>query len=308
MHYLANDFSRLVDNLDIVRTAFIYQMIQNADDASYRCTKDSEKEGSTLAFTLTSGHLFVDTDRDDFTRADVKAICGIGRSTKSNVGPKRYIGRDGIGFKSVFSIAKSVHVQSKRWSFRLNCNNDDLLEMTIPKLEVPRKLPANVITRFDITLDEAGTKQVFKELKILKDNILLFLQSINSLLITVEDVETLGLTSFSRRYDITYSDWPRLGEDMYCLLINSSISTSLKDDLTSDMRYLVIERQCEMSEETRRPDHTTSEVQLAFPISGSPTLWHAKVSSIGGEESVFRFLPLPEEQRRIPVSSHQLLI
>jgi hypothetical protein len=82
------------------RTHFIFELIQNAEDAGAR----------ELAFELFDDRLEVRHDGRPFTEADVRGICGVGNSAKS--GDLTAIGRFGIGFKSVYAYTQTPSVHS----------------------------------------------------------------------------------------------------------------------------------------------------------------------------------------------------
>ena len=82
------------------RTHFIFELIQNAEDAGAR----------ELAFELLDDRLEVRHDGRPFTEADVRGICGVGNSAKS--GDLTAIGRFGIGFKSVYAYTQTPSVHS----------------------------------------------------------------------------------------------------------------------------------------------------------------------------------------------------
>ena len=94
-------------------------MIHNADDAQYvRATKPP-----SLRFTGLDSELLVDTNEDGFTVGNVKSICDNGDSSKKE--DPNTIGEKGLGLKSVFSIAREVHIQSRLWSFHINHDRND---------------------------------------------------------------------------------------------------------------------------------------------------------------------------------------
>ena len=82
------------------RTHFIFELIQNAEDAGAR----------ELAFELFDDRLEVRHDGRPFTDADVRGICGVGDSAKS--GDLTAIGRFGIGFKSVYAYTQTPSIHS----------------------------------------------------------------------------------------------------------------------------------------------------------------------------------------------------
>jgi len=89
------------------RTHFIFELIQNAEDAGAR----------ELAFELFDDRLEVRHDGRPFTDADVRGICGVGDSAKS--GDLTAIGRFGIGFKSVYAYTQTPSVHSPGEHFRI---------------------------------------------------------------------------------------------------------------------------------------------------------------------------------------------
>jgi hypothetical protein len=88
------------------RTHFIYELLQNAEDAIAR---RQDREGSrTVQFDLSHDSLRVSHFGAPFTERDVRGICGIAESTKGAAS----IGRFGIGFKSVYAFTKRPAISS----------------------------------------------------------------------------------------------------------------------------------------------------------------------------------------------------
>ena len=92
----------LLGQLYSERTHFIFELIQNAEDAG----------ATELAFELAADRLELRHDGRPFTEADVRGVCGVGKSGKS--GDLTAIGKFGIGFKSVYAYTKSPRVYSAR--------------------------------------------------------------------------------------------------------------------------------------------------------------------------------------------------
>src|SRR6266571_8569550 len=90
------------------RTHFIFELIQNAEDAA----------ATELAFELFDDRLEVRHDGRPFTEADVRAICGVGNSAKS--AELTAIGAFGIGFKSVYAYTQTPRVHSPGEHFRID--------------------------------------------------------------------------------------------------------------------------------------------------------------------------------------------
>ena len=97
----------LLGHLYSERTHFIFELIQNAEDAG----------ATELAFELFDDRLEVRHDGRPFTEADVRGVCGVGKSGKS--GDLTKIGKFGIGFKSVYAYTRSPRIHSADEHFRI---------------------------------------------------------------------------------------------------------------------------------------------------------------------------------------------
>jgi hypothetical protein len=97
----------LLGQLYSERTHFIFELIQNAEDAG----------ATDLTFTLFADRLEVRHDGRDFTVADVRGICGVGQGTKAD--DLTQIGEFGIGFKAVYAYTDSPRIHSGAENFRI---------------------------------------------------------------------------------------------------------------------------------------------------------------------------------------------
>jgi HSP90 family molecular chaperone len=75
-----------------------------------------------IKFKIRQNTIVIEYNEDGFTPEDVKAICRIGESTKTQDDSLYYIGKNGFGFKSVFLVASKVHIQSGPSRSPLNTN------------------------------------------------------------------------------------------------------------------------------------------------------------------------------------------
>lgn len=91
---------RFLDKLYSDETHFVYELLQNAEDAG----------ASRVKFTLYSDCLEFEHDGRDFTERDVQAICGLADTEKYE--DITQIGRFGLGFKSVHAYTRSPEVHS----------------------------------------------------------------------------------------------------------------------------------------------------------------------------------------------------
>jgi hypothetical protein len=95
------------------RTHFIFELLQNAEDALRR---RSDWNGSrSVRFALEKTSLEVSHSGQPFDAQDVRGICGIGESTKDLTS----IGRFGIGFKSVFAFTDRPEIHSGAEDFAI---------------------------------------------------------------------------------------------------------------------------------------------------------------------------------------------
>jgi hypothetical protein len=98
----------LLGHLYSERTHFIFELIQNAEDAG----------ATALAFELFGDRLEVRHDGRPFTEADVRGVCGVAQSGKS--GDLTKIGQFGIGFKSVYAYTTTPWVHSGAEHFQID--------------------------------------------------------------------------------------------------------------------------------------------------------------------------------------------
>ena len=97
----------LLGQLYSERTHFIFELIQNAEDA----------DATEVAFELFEDRLELRHDGRPFTEADVRGVCGVGKSAKA--GDLTAIGKFGIGFKSVYAYTRSPRIHSSAEHFRI---------------------------------------------------------------------------------------------------------------------------------------------------------------------------------------------
>jgi hypothetical protein len=95
------------------RTHFIYELLQNAEDALRR--RQNWKGSRSVAFDLTETELVITHFGAPFNELDVRGVCGIDESTKDITS----IGRFGIGFKSVYAFTERPQIHSGEEAFAI---------------------------------------------------------------------------------------------------------------------------------------------------------------------------------------------
>ena len=147
--------------------------------------------------------IVIDSNEDGFSKENVNAICKVRTSTKKGI--RGYIGEKGIGFKSVFTSASKVHVQSGPFAFYFNFGGegDDGMGMVTPFNGVRENLPSDVRTRFTLTLkDDTEFDNLVKEFTDLPDTLLLFLTTLKRLQISINDRGKI----LDRKYEYRYEE------------------------------------------------------------------------------------------------------
>ena len=147
------------------RTHFIFELVQNAEDA---CATE-------LEFELLADRLIVRHDGRPFTTADVRGVCGVSQGTKA--ADLTQIGKFGIGFKSVYAYTNSPSVESGDERFTIR-------KYVQPYAANPPAGPAGERTTFTFPFDRAevpaqvACAEISSALGDLGSDILLFLRHI----------------------------------------------------------------------------------------------------------------------------------
>jgi hypothetical protein len=109
---LANSVESLATDIYSEDKRFIYELIQNADDAAL-------DEDSNLSIQILNNYVIISHNGAPFNSRDIRGLCSIGLGTKTNDSTKT--GYKGIGFKSVFGQpAGLVYVKSENTLFKFD--------------------------------------------------------------------------------------------------------------------------------------------------------------------------------------------
>ena len=159
------------------RTHFIYELLQNAEDAEARCVE----------IALYSDRLEVLHDGKPFDENDVWGICGVDEGTKQEDLTK--IGKFGIGFKSVYAYTKVPEIHCGDEHFGIE-------HYVRPYAIDPVDIPAAWTTRFVFPFhlpspsDAAAFGEIAERLKSLNVRTLLFLRSISEIVWQIDTGES----------------------------------------------------------------------------------------------------------------------
>jgi hypothetical protein len=187
----------LLGHLYSERTHFIFELIQNAEDAG----------ATELTFELFHDRLQVRHDGRRFTEADVRGVCGVAKSSKSD--DLTQIGKFGIGFKSVYAYTDTPRIYSADENFRIEkyVQPDPVAPLNEP---VPGGEPETLfVFPFDRDDPPAATAaaEISAALAKIKPTTLLFLRKIERIRVcgpqaadaVLERVHGAGPTSSSRQ-------------------------------------------------------------------------------------------------------------
>ena len=182
---------------------FVYELIQNADDAGASLVRFLLKRDKLYFVHNGTRHFFitdVDTEREDKEKGkigDINAITSIGASSKKNDANK--IGKFGIGFKAVFQYTKTPIIYDEQISFRLE------------RMVVPYKITDECIYRnknetcfeFPFNSDDITAEVAYDEISNKLRSLILpmtFLQNLKEIYYKNDDVEGYYINSIEKTY------------------------------------------------------------------------------------------------------------
>jgi hypothetical protein len=262
---LSESLAVFSDELYNKSTHFLLELIQNADDNSYT------SKNPTLNFTYRKGRLRVDCNEVGFSPGNVRAICGIGNSTKSSIRHStRYISEKGIGFKSVFRVANVVFISSRHFSFKFD--RTKTIGMIAPIWEeFPEKKSPDHTSFYLQLLGEPTESEVVADIQTLDPRILIFLRQLREINLSITCADGKTRTQNLRRVD-----WKDNGIQITTLHYDAvSWDFIVKSHLVSNMPG-----------EPKRPGCSVSEILIAFPIL------NYKSGPQKDSQSVYAFLPI----------------
>jgi hypothetical protein len=150
------------------RTHFIFELLQNAEDAG----------ASRIFFKLFEDRLEVSHDGRIFDERDVRGVCGVGEGTKAE--DFTQIGKFGIGFKSVYAYTFNPEIHSGDENFRI----EQYIRPYPAESQNPES-PFTTLFIFTFNRDEVNAKtacdEIGSRLRNLNARTLLFLRKIDEI-------------------------------------------------------------------------------------------------------------------------------
>jgi hypothetical protein len=158
----------LADRYD-ERTHFIFELLQNAEDALAR--REGWQGSRIVQFDFDDEALRISHFGQPFTEADVRGVCGIAESTKQMT----EIGRFGIGFKSVYTFTERPEIYSGNEAFAI-----ESFVWPIAVLPIDRPADATVIV-LPLKGGSADRNDIMQGLRSISARSLLFLRQIEQI-------------------------------------------------------------------------------------------------------------------------------
>jgi hypothetical protein len=234
----------------------------------------------------------MECNENGFTKADVEALCRIGRGTKaeglnSTQGSRkpRTIGEKGIGFKAVFKTASKVNIASHPFYFELDSARE--LGMIAPvwnreffKARAKDVPQTSIVLSSPVEKDKDFVETLLDDIQDLRPTILLFLNKLRTLEILIEKPGFSRRSTFSRSY-LYYPDSNRLG------LVY--VKDERGSDRTKQWSYFKSDFEVQhMPKEEKRPNVSFTNISLAFPVVRDRESWIPTMEV----QNVFAYLPL----------------
>ena len=239
------------------RTHFIYELLQNAEDALGRRGR-SQNRSHRVVLTLSEDRFRVKHCGAPFTPEDVRAICDFGESTKQD--DITEIGRFGIGFKSVYAYTSEPRIHSGDEHFAIS---DYIYPKEIRQHEVSAanqdESPVTSWTVFTLPFNEDDPAEAVQEieagLRQLHPRTLLFLRHIRE----ISWYTHRGESGYYRRKS------ERVAEDVHRVSLISKKVGLLSGADASTEKWLVFSRSMKHQEKP------AGEVQIAFFLDNANT-------------------------------------
>ena len=263
----ARAIKTLAKDLYAKDTHFIFELIQNAADNTYR-----SGESPRLSFRLckndptgtqkAAGALIIQNNEVGFTRQQVEALCDVGNSTKNN--SDGFIGEKGIGFKSVFRITSNPYIFSNGYSFRLPQHHEPTgLGYIVPCWV--EKLPTGIDqeqTTIILPLDQPdfSFNTIAEYMQDVAPETILFLSQLKELHLFVEGCYEATLTKDDSAHPLVRLEYDRLEAD------------HMVKSMTSD--YWIFSQKFAKPHDIHaenRDKVLASNVTIAFPIDPTTT-------------------------------------
>ncbi|CAL9225200.1 unnamed protein product [Arabidopsis halleri] len=256
---------------------FILELVQNADDNKYPAHVEP-----TLTFILQKTGIVVLNNECGFMPENIRALCDVGQSTKKGSGG--YIGKKGIGFKSVFRVSDAPEIHSNGFHFKFDISEGQI-GYILPTVVPPQDIESlsSMLSGRALHLKDAGWNTC----------ITLPFRSIDSERTTVNHIEPM----FSDLHPSLLLFLHRLQCIVYRNVLEDSLLVMRKEVVSNNivkvscgensMTWFVASEKLKAA--NLRDDVQTTEISIGFTLD---MLEDGTYRSCMIQEPVFAFLPL----------------
>jgi hypothetical protein len=247
------------------RTHFIYEILQNAEDALSRRVQNQPDNilPKSVAFRLYSHRLEVSHFGQPFTEDDVRAISDVLRGTKK--ADEKQIGKFGIGFKSVYAFTSTPEIHSGEEHF--------LIERYIrPHVVEPRELlEGETLFIFPFNHQLESAEKIFRlisdRLRSLQPRTIIFLRYIDEISWSIEDKAGKGTSGNYRR------EYEQIDSSCRKVLVDGQILEN----------WLIFDKSI--------PTNTNLKVEIAFLLGQDKVTGKEQIISVKNGSPLFVFFP-----------------
>jgi len=177
---------KLTSMLYAKKTHFIYEIIQNAEDACNRAFKQNKTRSFGISFYLFKDRIEIRHNGLEFDEKDVIGISNILLGTKER--DSEQIGKFGIGFKSVYEFTETPEIYSGDKHFRIN---DYILPYEINPH--PDLKPEDTLIVIPFNSNKVTTNDAFNQIRTFLEHLsprtIMFLRHINKIDWYVDNIE-----------------------------------------------------------------------------------------------------------------------
>jgi len=183
---------------------FIYELLQNADDANATAV-DIVLKQDRLIFKHNGTKRFDVTPLNDDITGDINSITGIGNSSKDGmmIDTQNKIGKFGVGFKSVFQYTDTPEIYDDTYCFKI----ENYIIPTLLNNDHPDRKQGE--TLFVFQFPSAKRQQAYDDIKSRLTNLqnpILFLRHLQKIVWRIDSADTKGqeLTYEKKRIEERY--------------------------------------------------------------------------------------------------------
>ncbi|XP_071709029.1 protein NO VEIN-like [Rutidosis leptorrhynchoides] len=257
---------------------FLLELVQNADDNDYPCDVEP-----TLTFILQETRVIVLNNEWGFSVENIKALCDIGNSTKKDTSAG-YIGKKGIGFKSVFRVTDAPEIHSNGFHFKFDVTEGQIgfvMPTIVPPCDVD---PFNKMVSIDYNKsnEKHWNTCIILPFKSNKNE-----DSSNENLISMFSDLRPSLLLFL--HQLKCIKFKNLLNDSLIVMRKQIVGNGIVNVTTGKDETTWFVKSCKLKANHIRQDVETTEISIAFNLDASSD--GSYVSKLD-QQPVFAFLPL----------------